>query len=197
MSNTIRKNQIEDDYLNYYFASDNPTYELLNSQIVTMSPPSLTHIYIVGDLFGEIREHLKKNKNPCSVFAENRALKINENNPHYSKPDLMVECEIIDEKYAYNPVLIAEVLSKDRKKDLVTKFEIYKQIDSLMEYAVIEQTTMQVIVFRRKNNWNPMIYTEGSVIHFESINLKLEIEKIYSHISFDEYGKSYIHISQP
>lgn len=191
--------EIEKKYIDLCNKDNLQRYELINNEIIAMAPPSGIHSRISGDFFGEIRNHLIASGSSCSYHHEDRGVKFHHNidGVDYLIPDIVVECDVIDEDYTYNPTLIVEVLSQDRDRDLVDKFKIYTAIESLIDYVVVEQHIMEVRVFNRHNNWEPVCYRKNnSIIVLESIGLKLPIESIYRQIKFDKFGKSYISVNR-
>lgn len=187
--------QVEQDYFGFYAKCEDPKYQLIDGEITMMSPPHRNHTKIVSSLNTIINNHLKNIGRKCDVLPEKGAVIIpNSNGKHY-QPDLLVECDIIDEVYSYNPIMIVEVLSNDRNKDLKTKFNVYKTYDSLLEYVVIEQHIMRITIYRKSNNWQSVDYVQGDIVYFESLNLKVDIEEIYENIDFNDMGVSYVRLS--
>ena len=49
-----------------------------------------------------------------------------------------------------------------------------------MEYALVSQDCMDVRVYRRtESGWTASIYTDGAEVPFESVDLRVPIERIY------------------
>lgn len=63
---------------------------------------------------------------------------------------------------------------------------MYKTLDSLQEYAVVEQNIMRVDIFRRVDDWNATRYEKGDDVEFQSIDLTVPIAEIYDRILFAE-----------
>ena len=97
-----------------------------------------------------------------------------------------MDCEF-DESQTYftdSPVIIVEVLSKStRRIDESTKLISYINIPSLKEYVLIEQDYVDIQVIRRSEGWLPRHYFLGDEITFESIDLSLAVEDIYSRVN--------------
>lgn len=172
-------------YLANYADSRQPRYELIGGEIFAMVGASGKHILIAGNLHTALNVHLKGKK--CVPFMESLKVYIDDSNYFY--PDLVVDCGYDDSlpDYASQPVMVVEVLSPStRKFDLTTKFEQYKTLNSLQEYVLIEQSAMQVSVFRRSQDWAVTHYFAGDGVVFESVGLSLPIEEIYERIVFDD-----------
>ena len=184
---------IRQTYLAMYADSREPRYELIDGEIFAMVAASGKHILIAGNLYATLHNHLKGK--PCIAFMESLKVYVNDTNYYY--PDVVVDCNY-DESlpdYASQPVLVIEILSPStRKFDLTTKFEQYKKIDSLQEYVIIEQSAMQVSVYRRQDNWAVSHYFAEDAVTFDSVVLTLPIEDIYERIIFDDKTHASIRI---
>ncbi len=104
-------------------------------------------------------------------------------------PDVVVDCGFNEDNplYAGKPTLIIEVLSPSTAKyDIGTKFDMYKAIDSLQEYAVVEQSIMRIDIYRKSDDWNATRYEKGDDVEFQSIGLTVPITEIYDRILFAE-----------
>ena len=62
----------------------------------------------------------------------------------------------------------------------------YAKLGTLMEYVLVEQEFCRVEVYRRKHYWEPLYYTLGEVVHFESIGVTLSVEDIYERVQNDD-----------
>lgn len=157
-------------------------YELIDGQPVAMAGAKKNHTAIVSKLIMAMGNHLEANNSPCFPYASDLKVIIDEQNFYY--PDIVVDCGASDES-ATQPKLIIEVLSySTQAKDKTKKFEHYKTLPTLEEYAVIEQDFMEVIVYRKKDNWTqPNLYHQGDSVVFDSIGLTLAIEEIYRRVN--------------
>ena len=187
--------QAEMDYVNFYAKCEDPKYQLIDGEITMMAPPHRNHTKIVSSLNTIISNHLDRIGRKCDVLPEKGAVIIpNSNGKHY-QPDLLVECDVVDEVYSYNPIIIMDVLSQDRSKDFKIKFNVYKTYDSLLEYVVIEQHIKRITVYRKSNDWQSVDYVQGDIVYFESLNLEIDIEEIYKNIDFNDMGVAYVKLS--
>lgn len=169
--------------------------EFKNGQIYTMAGSSFAHGRITANLNVAFNVHLKGNS--CHSLQE--TLKVNNqkqkkqqnqrnNDTFYYIPDIVVDCgqHTGKSEYAKEVILIVEVLSPStRDRDLEQKFYDYQKIDTLQEYAVIEQDSMCVDIYRKKDNWTGERYLQGSDVEFISIDLKVPIEEIYADVPFE------------
>ena len=99
-------------------------------------------------------------------------------------PDVHVTCDPNppDDSFQDNPVVLFEVLSRStRRIDEGEKKDAYLTIPSLRVYALIEQETAVVIVFRRTANGFVREVYEGlnAVLPLSEIDIELPLADIY------------------
>ncbi len=178
---------LKDDYISSteYFAMlecSKDKLELIDGQVYAMAGGSRNHHRLIRKLSKLIDNHL--DNTPCEVLAE---FMLRMKNDDYLFPDLLVECDNDMYDYATQPKLIIEVLSDStRRYDLTTKFNMYKTLESLQEYVVVEQSIMRVDIYRKSDDWNATRYEKGDDVEFQSIGLIVPIAEIYDRILFAE-----------
>jgi len=162
--------------------SSSVKHEYKAGQIYAMTGTSDIHNFICLNLASLLRQHLKGT--PCRVFMADVKAKLHESNAYYY-PDVMVSCEKAgDAFFREQPSLIIEVLSDSTAKfDAGDKRRDYQALPSLQEYVLVAQTLMDVRVWRRgESGWAETIYTDGSVIPLQSVDLQIPIEQIYEEV---------------
>lgn len=172
-----------DDYLNFELSSDTK-HEFYDGEIFAMTGASINHNVISLNIASELRIKLKDSS--CQPFMADVKLKIGQN---FFYPDVMVVCTKDDESEIYKtaPLLIIEVLSKStRKLDHTHKRLCYQNIPSLKEYVLIEQDQGEVVVFTRKDGWQPSYYYLGDEITFYSIGITVLVEEIYYRVNNED-----------
>ncbi|HQV22441.1 MAG: Uma2 family endonuclease [Moraxellaceae bacterium] len=158
--------------------------EYIDGNVYAMAGAKVAHNRIVGNVHGELRNHLKGK--PCQPYMSDIKLKVGRN---YYYPDVLVDCTNLPDNsvFSQTPRLIVEVLSKStRRMDETTKRAAYMQLDSLLEYVLIEQDFVKVEVIRRSSGWLPAHYYLGDEIVFESIGLTLAVEDIYERVQNED-----------
>ncbi len=174
----------EEQYLDNELHSE-IKHEYINGEVYTMVGGTWAHSIISSNTAGEIRNHLKGK--PCYSHGSEMKVKVGS---QFFYPDALVECsENIENKrlFTESPTLIVEVLSDaTRTYDQITKFSFYREIPTLEEYVLVEQSHMCVYIFRRSQNWHGEIYSIGEEVHFESIDFTLPIEELYADVKFEE-----------
>jgi Uma2 family endonuclease len=168
-------------------------YEYHDGFIYALAGGSINHNRISGNSFGTLRGELRNGKKDCEVFINDVKVHIASSNS-YLYPDVMVVCGDIEtaehnKESITNPVLIIEVLSESTASyDRGDKFHKYRQIPSLVDYVLIEQTSKQVDVFHRDRGgdlWKISSFTGGDV-HLASLDLTLALETLYEGVVFEE-----------
>jgi len=163
-------------------------HEYVNGIVYAMTGASVNHNRLVGNIFGEFRNHLKGK--PCDTFSNDMKLKLRN---EYRYPDVMVVCDDVfyDEGYStQSPVIIVEVLSKStRKIDTTEKVVSYLNIPTLQEYVLIEQDIVEVEVMRKSQNWRSERYYLDDEITFEPINLNLTVAEIYTRVENEDMAE--------
>ena len=176
-----------------YFALEKRTdtrHEFIDGYVYAMVGGSFNHGTLIGNIAGEIRNHLKGK--PCRVFSEGTKVKVPNTqlgDSRYFYPDVVVDCSIekADGQMLTTPVLVVEVLSvSTHKYDETTKFQIYASIPTLQEYILVEQSSVKIEVQRRRTHWSIEKYFLGDSITFESIGLTIAVEELYDRVDNEE-----------
>lgn len=160
-------------------------HEYLKGNIIAMSGASRAHSFITGDIFGELRDQLKRQK--CEVHSSDMRVRIHSTNSYFY-PDVVVACEeprfednVFDT--LLNPRVVIEVLSPSTEAyDRGEKFEFYKQLDSLQEYLLVSQDQVNVEHYiRRETEWLRTEYRElNEVVSLSTIDCELRLRDIYA-----------------
>jgi Uma2 family endonuclease len=172
-----------EDYLAGELLSETK-HEYDDGEVVAMTGASLNHDRIAGNVFGELRNHLR-NKS-CEPFTSDVKVKVGK---YFFYPDAMVVCDGLEvsDYYTETPVLIVEVLSKStRRRDETLKRRLYQTIPTLQEYVLIEQDIVDVEVCRRSEGWVSNHYFLGDEVPFESVDLKLSVAEIYTRVDNED-----------
>ena len=165
-------------------------HEYFQGEIFAMSGASYAHIDISMNINTDVNIQLKGKK--CRAQGNDLRIHI-PTNSLYTYPDLTVICgprDSTDDKFdtAKNPTVIFEILSKStRDYDKGGKFTLYRDIDSLKEYILIDSEKMGVEKFTRNadKTWLLTEYkTIESSVEISSIGVKLQLCNIYENVEF-------------
>lgn len=155
-------------------------HELIDGAVLAMAGASKNHERISGNVFSELRSHLKTST--CEPFSSDMKVRVIDN---FFYPDVLVDCSV-DEAEVYfttPPVIIVEVISKSTgKNDEQRKFLEYIIIPTLQEYVMIEQDFVDVTACRKSQHRRAVHYSLGDNVTLDSIELTLPVEAIYSRV---------------
>jgi len=160
-------------------------HEYIDGQVYAMSGASANHNRLAGNLYGELRQHLKGQ--PCQAYTADMKVKID---TRYFYPDVMVDCSAVDGYFTETPIILIEVLSKSTKQtDKTIKLDTYTSIPTLQEYLLVEQDFVEIELLRRRTGWKAEHYFLGDSIFFESIGLQLTVAEIYERVTNDDMNE--------
>ena len=163
-------------------------HEYFNGDIFAMAGATDAHVTIAGNLFAELRSHLRGSG--CRVFISDMKARIDSRN-HFFYPDILVTCDPRDREidtYKRFPKLIVEVLSKSTESfDRGDKFNDYQTLDSLEEYVLINTQHRRVEIFRRHTDglWLFQNYDDSETFHLKSIHYTGTFEMLYEDVSLE------------
>jgi Uma2 family endonuclease len=157
-------------------------HEYLAGQVFAMSGVTKRHNRIAGRLFGACANHLRGG--PCEPFFSDVKVRLEIGNDVYIYyPDLMVVCDPLEnqDRYVANPKVIVEVLSESTARtDRHEKRIHYGLIRALEEYVIVAQESVQVTIFRRHENWQPVVLDSlDATLELHSIGLAVPVAQIY------------------
>ena len=159
-------------------------HEYIDGEVFAMAGASASHNRISLNVARKFGNHLEDK--PCQPYISDMKVKVG---TKYFYPDVLVDCSGLadDSHVTEKPTLIVEVLSKStRRMDETTKRIAYTQIDSLLEYVLIEQDFVDIEIIRRRTGWQSERFYLGDSLTFESIALTLTVEDIYARVNNPE-----------
>ncbi len=130
--------------------------ELIDGQMYMMAPPSRRHQEIAGEIFGTIREYIKKKGGDCKPYIAPFAVFLNQDDRNYVEPDISVICDknkLTDKGCNGAPDWIIEIVSPyNRSHDYITKLNLYKDA-GVKEYWIIDPTTSSILVYYMEDEY--------------------------------------------
>lgn len=182
-SDFLEKKQGEYTLEDYYALPDERRVELIDGVIYDMSSPMFVHQIIAGDIYGQIREYIEKNKGKCVPAISPVDVQLDCDNKTMVQPDVLIICdpEKIRRFGVFGaPDFILEVLSPStRKKDLTVKLSKYIQA-GVREYWLVDPKKKILITYDFEEDGLPCIYPlEGEVgLAIYGGELKINLTKI-------------------
>jgi Uma2 family endonuclease len=138
------------DYLAWE-ADQAQRYEFLNGEIVAMAGAEDRHVTVTLNIAMALRQHLRGT--PCRTFMADMKVQAHPASGYFY-PDVVVTCSAADAESRLikrEPLLIVEVLSPGTEAyDRGEKFQYYRKIPSLFEYALVDIEHRCVDVFRKR-----------------------------------------------
>jgi Uma2 family endonuclease len=164
--------------------------EYYNGQILAMAGGSYNHNIIAGNINAIFNQFAASN--PCVAFTGDMRLLV-KSSGLYTYPDAMLVCGQVQfapnrNDTLINPMIIVEVLSPStRDYDRGLKFELYRAIESLQDYILIDQTRVHVEYFHKlePERWVLIDYNNSeTTLIIQSIDLNLPISRIYHKVDW-------------
>ena len=174
-------------YLEMENAADEK-HEYYKGEIFAMSGAKVPHNIISANLLITLGQRLRGKK--CKPFNSDQRIHI-PSNSLFTYPDISIICgEVITLNNALNPTVIIEVLSKSTKNyDRGEKFKLYRDIQTLKEYILVDSESIHIETFRLNENdhWELEEYNSlaGAVI-IKAIDESIFLSEIYDNVPFVE-----------
>jgi Uma2 family endonuclease len=185
-SSKTRRHYSLDDYFMVELESLTK-HEFYDGDIFAIAGASLSHNHITSNLHALLRAALRGTG--CYAFTSD--LRIATPVGLYTYPDVSVICGTVEfvpgrPDTATNPVLLIEVLSEaTRDYDRGKKFELYKQIPTLKEYLVVEQSALLVEHWQRSSAalWTVKKHTRlTGAVRLRTRRVSLPLVEIYREV---------------
>lgn len=179
-----------DDFLTWE-AEQHERHEYLAGEVFAMTGARDAHNTIALNTASALRNGLRGG--PCRVFIADMKLRVDAADAVFY-PDVLVTCDTRDrapeaDMAKRHPSLIVEVLSPSTAAyDRGLKFELYRRLDSLREYLLIEPDRRHVDLFRREADGRWLLQSVGpdGAIELTSVGgVRLDLATIYEDVTFD------------
>ena len=195
MENTVNEPALKYNYISpeEYLAEERVAldkHEYYQGEVFAMSGASLKHNVIFSNLFGELAYKLKGKG--CRPYGSDLRIHIPKNTL-YTYPDISIICgeaDLTDKEFdtATNPSVIIELLSKStRNYDKGEKFTLYRDIDTLKEYLLVDTEKIYVEKHIRNadGSWQLTDYRLlENFFTIDSVQLTILLKDMYESISF-------------
>lgn len=163
--------------------------EYHNGEMYALAGGSANHNLITSNILVALRHLLSQRS--CRVFINDMRLHVKQSGL-YTYPDVMVVCGKIEfvtgrDDTVINPVVIVEVWSDSTKAyDRGEKFAMYRQIPTLQEYVMIDQTRFYVEHFRRDGNFWVLETIEqmDTSLNLPSLDCGIPLTTIYEKVEW-------------
>lgn len=169
-----------DEFLAWEDQQHDARHEFVRGETYAMVGARRVHGRVVMNLGRHLGNALAGS--PCEVFAETMQLQIGQD---IFYPDLFVTCDPRDlatERVFVAPTLIIEVLSPSTGNyDRSLKFALYRRLDSLQEYVLVDPETRRVESFRRSGpEWTFHDMSDGAELTLGSLEISLSLAEVFT-----------------
>jgi Uma2 family endonuclease len=186
VSEAARRHMTVDQYLAFELKSPS-RHEYLAGEVFAMTGSGAQHNALAARLFAATAAHLSGS--PWLGFRSEVKVRVRTNmRDYFYYPDMLVISEPDHRAdggdqaaFVCSPRLLAEVISPATENiDRREKSMMYREIATLEEYVLVAQDKCEVTIFRRREQWRPVLYRslEDSA-EFRSIGLSLPLTWIY------------------
>ncbi len=162
--------------------------EYRDGQIIAMPGASRQHNLITINISSGL--HLQLLDRNCEVYSNDMRVKISDAGV-YTYPDVVVVCDepcFEDDHFdtLLNPTVIVEVLSPSTEVyDRNEKFSSYQTLDSLQEYILVSQHSINVEQYiRQSERWDLRVFSSlDDLLQLSSIACQLAVRAIYAKVN--------------
>lgn len=173
-----------DDYLAWE-ATQPERHEFVDGETFAMAGAEDRHVTVTLNIAMALRQHLRGT--PCRTFMADMKVQAQADSSYFY-PDVVVTCSAADADSRLvkrEPRLIVEVLSPGTEAyDRGEKFQRYRHIASLEEYALVDIEHRRVDVFRKlpEGLWVLHPFDATTPATFASVDLALDADTLYAEI---------------
>ena len=157
-------------------------HEFHRGAIFAMVGARRTHGRVVSNLNRRLAEAL--DASPCQVFTEGMKVQIADDTVLY--PDVFVTCDKADlatDQIFRAPKLVVEVLSPTTQAyDRSKKFALYRRLESLQEYILVDPESRRIEGFRRtaQGQWVLQDMSDDDTMEAISIGCRVAISDVFA-----------------
>ena len=169
-------------------------HEYVEGRVYAMVGASNAHNRIATN--GTISLGQRLRGKPCEVFNSDTKIRVQPSSgTRFYYPDFMVVCQSSppESNFQDAPTLVAEVLSDStRRIDEFEKRDAYTSMDSVCVYLLIEQSSPEVVLYRRGDATFTRECYEGLdvVVPLPEIDCQLPLSELYERVDFAEVNDS-------
>jgi Uma2 family endonuclease len=167
-------------------------HEYYQGEIFLMAGGSPRHNLIANNCGTEL--NVKLAEKDCTVYSSDMKMWARSNG-FFTYADASVVCGEVELVPEYtdilaNPIMIVEVLSPSTEKyDRSQKFELYRGLDSLQSYLLVDQSRVYVEHHQKigPNKWVMETFTDlEQFVEVEALGISLSMGNLYRKVKFDK-----------
>jgi Uma2 family endonuclease len=161
--------------------------EYYRGEIFAMAGATTRHNVVADNLSANLNMGLRKKG--CRTMSSDQRILTRHTDGLYSYPDIVIVCgkpqfSDLYKDTVMNPVVIVEVLSKSTEGyDRGDKFLLYRQLESLKEYVLVDSKKIHAEVYRKNEEGFWLLASEAidiqESIYLKSVDVTLPMEDVY------------------
>lgn len=182
-----RSKMTPEEYLAY--EAESPVkHEYVQGEVFAMSGTTKNHNLVTSNMHVMLRTALRGG--PCRAYIAEVKVRVESANAYFY-PDVHATCDPRDHDdplVSRHPSVIVEVLSDSTADyDRGGKFAMYRQLESLREYVLVDSREQRVDVFRRsEHGWVYVPLEAGDTLSLESVGVTVPVAALYEETDVPE-----------
>lgn len=164
-------------------------HDYISGEVFAHAGACDSHVTVAMNLSLLLLSHLRGK--PCRVYMAEMKVRI-EAADAFFYPDVFVTCDPRDsESYLYKsyPSVIVEILSDSTSSyDYGKKFAVYRKIESLKEYILVDPDTFSAECFRKDSTGHWVLYPvgKGELFEIPELGFFSPVEELYENVNIAE-----------
>jgi Uma2 family endonuclease len=164
-------------------------HEYLDGLVYALAGGTAAHSRLTANVIASL--HVALRTSPCGVYSSD--MKVRVTATRFVYPDASVGCGGVErsdrgDEWLTAPVLVVEVLSRSTAAyDRGGKAELYRQVDTLHDYVLVDTTHRLVEVQSRgaDGSWTVRRYGGGAEVDVPGLALRLAVDDLYAKVDLD------------
>lgn len=164
-------------------------HEYLDGLVYALAGGTAAHSRLTANVIASLHAALRAS--PCGVYTSDTKVRVTATRFVY--PDASVGCRGVErtdrgDEWLTAPVLVVEVLSRSTAAfDRGGKAELYRQVETLRDYVLVDTTRRLVEVHSRGagDSWTVRRYGAGTEADVPGLALRLAVDDVYAKVDLD------------
>jgi len=167
-------------FLTWAEAQPRGRFELLEGEIVAMSPERARHSLTKQEVALTLREAVRRAGLDCTVYPDGMTVVIDDTTAY--EPDAMVAClpPDLDSLVVEDPLIVVEVTSPSNSRvDMTIKLADYFRVPSIRHYLIVQASRRLLIHhWREGDEIATRLISEGR-LHLDPPGLELDVADLF------------------
>lgn len=174
-----------EEYLLWEEAAD-VKHDYISGEVFAHAGARDSHVTVAMNLSLLLLSHLRGK--PCRVYMAEMKVRVEEADAFFY-PDVFVTCDPRDSEsplYKSHPSIIVEILSDSTASyDYGKKFAVYRTIESLNEYILVDPDTFSAECFRKDSTGHWVLYpvSKGERFEIPELGFSVPLEELYGNVN--------------